>query len=322
LIEWLESRLGLRSAWTSATTRLTRPLPAGAGYRVTLGVAAATILLVQCCTGALLALYYTPTLDGAHDSVAVITQELRFGWLARSLHVWGMHLLVGILLLHLLAEFVRGSYRAPREMIWVAGVVLFAVIAAGVFTGQVLPMDQEAYQGLKIAGATAGPLGPLVIGSRDPTDATMMRFFVAHILLIPAAFIGLLVLHALLVGRHRLHGATAETSGDPTFLARCATASLVTIAALAILAFAWPKGLEPKADFTKSIAESKPLWLFLPLYQAKKMGPVEWFVLFGVPLLLVALPFLDRGQSRRLTLIAGFIVITAVAALGVMGATS
>jgi ubiquinol-cytochrome c reductase cytochrome b subunit len=320
--EYLDSRLGLGSFWASLKSRLTRPLPPGAGYRVTLGVVAIVLLLVQFVSGAMLAFYYQPTLEGAHDSVSIITQELRFGWLVRSVHIWAAHLLVGTVLLHLLAEFVKGSYRAPREFIWVAGTFLFFAVAAGFFSGQVLPMDQEAYQGLKIAGASAGPMSGFIIGGKDPSDFTMSRFFVGHILLVPAAIVALIVAHVALISKHRLHGAPEPTGSDPAFLTRAATASLVAIAAVAILAFAFPMGLKPKADFAVSLADSKPLWLFLPLYEAKKMGPIEHVVAFVIPILAVLVPFLDRGKSRAIVLAVGFIIVAALALLGVKGAMS
>ena len=320
--DFLESRTGLATAWRSASARLMRPLPPGAGLRVTLGVAAAVLLLVQFATGTLLALYYQPTLEGAHESVALINGELRFGWLVRSLHVWGMHLLVLTTLVHGLAEFLRGSNRAPRELLWIVGSILFLAVAAGAFTGQVLPMDQAGYQGLKIAASTAGPLGPVLLGGKDPTDATMSRFFVAHILLIPAAIVLLGVLHVALVAKLRLHGATEEKTGDPTFLERSAIAALVAIGVLAVLAFAWPCGLKPAADLTTSHADARPLWPFLPLYQAKKMGVVEYAVLVGAPAFLVALPFLDRARSRVVIIVVALLILASLIGLGALGARS
>lgn len=317
---FFESRLGLGAALASLKARLVRPLPPGAGYRVTLGVVAIVLLLVQFVSGALLAIYYQPTLEGAHDSVSIITQELRFGWLVRSVHIWAAHLLTGTVLLHLLAEFTKGSYRAPREFIWVAGILLFFAVAAGLFSGQVLPMDQEAYQGLKIAGATSGPLSGFILGGKDPSDFTMSRFFVGHILLVPAAIVLLIAVHVALIAKHRLHGAPEPAGTDPAFLTRSATAALVALAAVAILAFAFPMGLKPKADFAVSLAEAKPLWLFLPLYEAKKMGPIEHVVTFVIPILAVLVPFMDRGKSRAIVLTVGFIIVAALVALGVKGA--
>jgi cytochrome b6 len=286
---------------------------------VTLGTVSTVLFLVQCGTGTLLALYYQPSLDGAHASVALIAKELRYGWLIRSLHVWGMTLLLVAILAHLLVTFLRGTYRSPREFVWGSGAILFLVLCAGAFTGQFLPLDQEAWQGAVIAGSSAGPLKPLVYGGEGITDSTVTRFFAAHAIALPALALLLMAAHVALVGRHRLAGAPEATASDPTFLERVTIATLAALGLLVLLAVAYPAGIGPKADPTTSVATVKPTWIFLPLYQAMHYGQ-EGVLLYVVLPAFVLLPFLDRGKSRALALGIGLIVIAAVAALGLLGA--
>lgn len=311
--DWLESRTGLRAALGSLLGRV----HSARSWAPALGHVAGFLFLLQCATGVLLALYYRPAFDGAHASVERIVSEVRFGWLVRSIHVWGTHLLLATTLAHLAARFVTGSHRAPRELVWLSGVALLAALLGSAFTGQVLPLDQEGLQGALIAASEAGPAAEIVKGGPRLSDATVSRFFTAHVVIFPAIAALAIALHVALVAKHRLAGEEGAPPGSPH---RATLATLGAAMALAILAFALPAGIGPKGDPSLSVGGVKPLWIFLPLYQAMKGGWTGTFLLIGLPAALVALPFVDRGRNRLPILLLGFALMAGLLVLGLLGA--
>jgi len=318
-MSWIEDRTGLRSLIGAIRERLSRPLPSNSGGAV-LGSMALFFILIQVLTGALLAIYYVPSWGEAHSSVALISKDVTFGWLVRSVHAWSAHLLVAIVLLHLVRVFARGSYAKPREVTWLTGVALLGLLMGSAFTGQMLPMDDEAVKGAEVAAAYAGEAGmaDLVRGGPHVGPPMLTRMFAAHVIWAPIGIVLLAVAHLALVGRHRLHGAENTQGSSPELLRRLTFALLGSAALLAILAFVRPMGLGPPPG--ASGASVKPMWMFLPVYQAAKWvsGPATLLLLIGPPALLVAVPFLPR----RLAVAAGALMLTAAIVFGIWGAAS
>jgi len=318
-VSWLEERTGLGEAVRSLKSRLSRPLPSGSAGAV-LGSAAIFFLLVQAASGALLAIYYTPSWTEAHASVVRITKDVTFGWLVRSVHLWSAHLLVATAALHLVRTFARGSYSKPREVTWFTGVALLGLLMAAAFTGQMLPMDDEAVKGAEIGAAYANEvgMGDVVRGGTTVGGPTLTRMFSTHVLWVPAGLVLLVVSHLALVGRHRLHGAEALQGESPVFL-KCLGLTVIGAAGLlATLAFAFPAGIGPAPNAAEAGAAAKPLWMFLPVYQAAKhvSGPATLLLLLGPMAFLIAIPVLPR----RLAVGLGLLVLAGAIALGIMGA--
>ena len=315
----LEERIGHRAAWRSLIARLSRPLPPRS-FGVTLGSVAIFLILVQVITGALLAIYYTPAWDQARASVLRISKDVTFGWLVRSVHVWSAHLLVATVLLHLVRTFARGSYAKPREATWFAGAALLGLIMGAAFTGQMLPMDDEAVKGAEVAGWYASQLGManVVKGGVNVGPPTLTRMFAAHVIWIPAGLLLLIAAHMALISRHRLHGAESVEGSSPQFPRLIGFSVLAAAALVATLAFAFPAGVGPAPN--EGAGAAKPLWPFLPVYQAAKYvsGPGTILLLLGPPLFLIAVPFLPR----RLAIAAGALLLAAAAAFGIWGAVS
>ncbi len=320
-MSWLEERTGLRAAIQSLKARLSRPLPPNSAGAL-LGSVAIFFILVQVISGALLAIYYVPSWNEAHASVVRIAKDVTFGWLVRSIHVWSAHLLVATVLLHLVRTFALGSYAKPREVTWLTGVALFGVLMGAAFTGQMLPMDDEAVKGAEVAAAYAREMGlaDVVRGGPHVGAPMLTRMFVAHVILVPVSLIVLLAAHLALVARHRLRGAETLEGSSPIFLRRLGFALLGAAGILATLAFVFPAGIGPPPDSPDAPKIAKPLWMFLPVYQAAKKvsGPWTLLLLLGPPAFLIAVPFLPR----RLALGLGALLLAAALALGILGAAS
>src|SRR5262249_61549060 len=142
------------------------------------------------------------------QSLLYLNYEQPFGWYLRAVHYWGSNFLVVLLILHLLQVFVLGSYKYPRELTWISGMLLLLLTLGMALTGEVLRFDQESYWDLVIGFAVAGrtPLiGPLLVhflmGGPIIAGATLIRMFLMHVLLLPAAIVVLTALHLLLAYR-------------------------------------------------------------------------------------------------------------------------
>lgn len=213
LLAWIEERIPVQ-AWIAASLHVTIPRSAHTFY---LGGITLFCFVVQGTTGILLALYYQPTPETAYDSILVIMNQLNFGWLIRSVHAWSANLMIIFCILHLLRIVLQGAYKKPREITWLVGMgLLFLTLGFG-FTGYLLPWDQRAFWattvGTEIAGAVPF-IGDFVRqflrGGADVSAATLTRFFGVHVLVLPVALAGLLVLHLLLIHQQGL----ADPEGD------------------------------------------------------------------------------------------------------------
>ena len=201
---WLDERFGWRSVWTAI---FLRKIP-HVNWFYTLGSATLFMATLQIVTGILLTIYYVPTPDHAYDSVIYITTQLPAGWFIRGLHHWGASAMVILTALHMLRVFFYGAYKYPREVTWLTGVVLLLVVVGFGFTGYLLPWDQKAYWattvGTRIAGVAPG-VGEWILrimrGGDDLSAVTLARFFGAHVWVLPAALLTLLVTHMYLVIR-------------------------------------------------------------------------------------------------------------------------
>ncbi len=201
---WLDERFGWRSVWTAI---FLRKIP-HVNWFYTLGSATLFIATLQIVTGILLTIYYVPTPDHAYDSVIYITTQLPAGWFIRGLHHWGASAMIILTALHMLRVFFYGAYKYPREVTWLTGVVLLLVVVGFGFTGYLLPWDQKAYWattvGTRIAGVAPG-VGEWILrimrGGDDLSAVTLARFFGAHVWVLPAALLTLLVIHMYLVIR-------------------------------------------------------------------------------------------------------------------------
>src|SRR5438874_9934900 len=186
---WFESRAGLRDAIMPV---MTHPIPKGAagpmGWWYVFGSASMTMLMIQILTGILLALVYVPSADRAYDSLLYLNYEQPLGWFVRALHYYAGSGMVVMVILHMTQVFLHGTYKYPRELTWVLGVLLLLCTLGMFFTGQVLRWDPDAYWGLAVGGAMAGRVpvaGPWLVrqlfGGPVIGGDSLSRFFALHV---------------------------------------------------------------------------------------------------------------------------------------------
>jgi ubiquinol-cytochrome c reductase cytochrome b subunit len=203
LMDWLDERTGIR---TLERVLFLRKIPRGAGWLYTLGFASLFVFIVQVVTGSLLSLSYVASPDHAYESVTFIQNTLLFGSAIRGLHHWGASALIVLVGLHLATVFVLGAYKRPREVTWVAGVVLLLITIGLGFTGYLLPWDEKAYWATTVGTNMAGTvplIGDTVLriirGGTDVGAVALARFYGAHVLILPALFALTVAFHLYLV---------------------------------------------------------------------------------------------------------------------------
>ena len=202
---WLDERLDLTGIRHSL---LDRPVARGLTWWHTLGSATLAVFMVQVVTGVVLAMYYSPSPDHAHESIRYIERVVTSGTVVRGIHHWGSSAMVVLTVAHMLRVFTMGAYKYPREVNWLLGVALLFVVLGFGFTGYLLPYDQKAYWatqvGTNIAGTTpliGAKLVTLLRGGSQQGAATLTRFYSLHVLLLPLLLVGVVALHLVLVVR-------------------------------------------------------------------------------------------------------------------------
>jgi quinol-cytochrome oxidoreductase complex cytochrome b subunit len=207
VIDWLDDRVGVRKLIELA---LHVEIPRAA-HTYYLGGMTLFVFMSQGITGILLSLYYQPTPESAYNSILYIMNQVTFGWLIRSVHAWGANLMIILCILHMLRVIVQGAYKAPREVTWMVGMGLLFVTLGFGFTGYLLPWDQRAFWATTVGTdiASAVPLIGETIrnflrAGVDVSALTLSRFLGVHMLILPAALVGLFALHFLFIHQQGL----------------------------------------------------------------------------------------------------------------------
>jgi ubiquinol-cytochrome c reductase cytochrome b subunit len=313
-LDWLDSRTGYRSG---VNHLLDEPLPSGVGWWFITGSVLLFLLGVQVLTGLVLTMYYVPSPEHAYDSVRFIMDGVTFGPLVRGLHFFGASFIVIAAVIHMLRVVLFGSYKQPREVTWITGVVLLLVILAFALSGYLLPWDQKAYWAttvtINIARSTplfGEPVAALLRGGVDLGALTLGRWYTAHVFLLPACLVGFVVAHLYLMRRHGISGPISLRAGEakpfyPYHALKDTIAMAIVFALLITFAYTIPAPLDAIADPTDASYVPRPEWYFLSLFQLLKYfpGPLEPIATVVVPGLIVAglfaLPFLDRRPDRH-----------------------
>ena len=204
IFEWLDERLKFVEPLREM---MYHPIPRrSASWFYVFGSAALVLFLLQVATGILLALVYVPTGAGAWNSLEMLNHTVRFGWFLRAMHGWGANFMVAVVLIHMTQVFLFGAHKYPRQLTWIAGVFLLLFTLAMAFTGQIMRFDQDAYWGLGIGASIMGrvpmigaSMVHLMLGGPVIDSATLSRFFVLHVFLLPAILFAFIGLHLLLV---------------------------------------------------------------------------------------------------------------------------
>ena len=333
--QFLNDRLPLEEF----SAHLRKPLPKHINLLFSLGSLAMFLLLLQAVTGAFLAFYYSPSPEHAHNAVTYISEEVPFGAFVRGLHHWGASAMVIIVVLHLLRVVLYSSYKAPRELTWIFGVLLLLIVLGFGFTGYLLPWDEKAYWatvvGVEIA-STAPGLGDFVAkvmrGGTEIGAVTLSRFYALHTIWLPWLAFGLVGVHLFFVRYYGSSGTPKNTpeemkTGKPFYphqVFEDVVGMLILFVVLATVAIFVPVPLEDVADPTNADYDPRPEWYFLFLFQLLKyfQGPFEIIGTFVIPtvgmLLLLFLPFLDRSERAVLWKRPIALTVTSVSVIGIV----
>jgi cytochrome b6 len=326
VIDWVDERLDLSAARRFIAEKGVPVHTQKVWYY--LGGMTLFLFGVQIFTGILLLLYYRPSASEAYESVQFIVTQVQFGWLIRNVHSWSANLLIGLAFAHFFSVFLLKSYRKPRELTWISGILLLFLMLGFGFSGYLLPWNELSFFATKVGTGIAGAV-PLVgsftqrllRGGDDVTGATLSRFYGLHVAVLPAISTALVAVHLLFVQRQ---GMSVPPSIErqlrpgeklpqmpffPNYILRDVLAWYVVVAVLAALAAFYPWELGTKADAFAVVPPGiRPEWYFLATFHTLKLLPSHVFgvegehlgvVGFGIAaLFLVMVPFLDRRASR------------------------
>ncbi|HSN78263.1 MAG TPA: cytochrome b N-terminal domain-containing protein [Anaerolineae bacterium] len=295
-----------------------------------LGLLSTYLFGVEIVTGVLLMVFYAPTPERAYGDVLWLTSRVPFGQLTRDMHRLAAEAMVIVVVLHMLRTFLTGSYKKPRQFTWLTGVVLLLATLLLSFSGYLLPYDQLAYWAVTIGSSMADKIPPaslgatvklLLLGAPSVGPATLLRFYLLHVLFLPLALTFVFFIHYYKVVHFgiSLPSSEEEIGQDtarrvpaqrrraylPDVLSdEIAFLGLVTLVLLALLVFQVYPGapLEHHANPLKTPTHTEAPWYFLWVQGLLKLGDAT---LMGVLLpsalflLLFLLPYIDLNPSRR-----------------------
>jgi ubiquinol-cytochrome c reductase cytochrome b subunit len=316
--KWFHERLPIYALVKD--TVMDFPTPKNLNYWWTFGGILSLMLVVQIITGIVLVMHYTPHVDMAFDSVEHIMRDVNYGWLMRYMHANGASMFFIAVYIHMFRGMYYGSYKAPREVLWMIGVVIYLIMMATAFMGYVLPWGQMSFWGAKVITNLFSAIpffGDAITtwlwGGYSVDNPTLNRFFSLHYLL-PFVLAGVVGLHiwALHVpGNGNPTGIEVKSGQDtvafhPYYTMKDSFAIGVFLLFFAFWLFFQPNYLghainyQP-ADPLVTPAHIVPEWYYLPFYAIlraipnKLMGVVA---MFGSILILFALPWLDTSRVR------------------------
>lgn len=326
---WILARFPLAKAWNEHMAQYYTPKNFNFWYFF--GSLSLLVLVIQIVTGICLTMSYKPDAEMAFDSVEYIMRDVNWGWLIRYMHSTGASAFFIVVYLHMFRGLMYGSFKKPRELIWIFGMLIFFLLMAEAFMGYLLPWGQMSYWGAQVIISlfSAIPfvgedLALWIRGDYVISDATLNRFFAFHVIAIPLVLVGLVFLHIVAlhhVGSNNPDGIEIKDTKDsngvpvdgvpfhPYFTVKDIVAAIVFLIFFSIVIFYMPElngfFLEPEnfipADSLKTPEHIRPVWYFTPFYAIlraipDKLGGV--IALTASVLVFFALPWLDRAKVK------------------------
>jgi ubiquinol-cytochrome c reductase cytochrome b/c1 subunit len=317
-LQWFERRLPILGLMHSSFVAY--PTPRNLNYWWTFGAILSFMLGMQILTGVILAMHYTPNADLAFRSVELIVRDVNYGWLLRNMHAVGASMFFFAVYVHMFRGLYYGSYKEPREVLWILGVIIYLLMMATGFMGYVLPWGQMSFWGATVITNlfSAFPyvgdsIVTLLWGGYSVGNPTLNRFFSLHYLL-PFLIAGVVVLHVWalhVAGQNNPDGLDMKTDKDSVPFTPHATIKDMFGVSVFLLLYAWfifymPNYLGDADNYipanpAQTPAHIVPEWYYLPFYAMLRSIPNKLagvVVMFSSILILVFLPWLDTARTR------------------------
>jgi ubiquinol-cytochrome c reductase cytochrome b subunit len=320
VLNWIDQRLPVFTMMQKEYG--TFPTPRNFNYFWNFGALAMINLLIMIATGIFLSMHYTANTALAFDSVERIMRDVNFGWLLRYVHANGASMFFIVVYIHIWRGLYYGSYKKPRELLWMLGVTIFLLMMATAFMGYVLPWGQMSFWGATVITNlfSAFPIvGEYIVtwlwGGFSVDNATLNRFFSLHYLL-PFVIFGVVFLHVAalhITGSNNPLGIEPKGPQDtlpfhPYYTAKDSVGMVVYFAVFAALVFFFPNMLGHPDNYIPANplvtpAHIVPEWYFLPFYAILRAVPDKLggvLLMFGSIAVLFVLPWLDTSPVRSM----------------------
>jgi len=338
LLAWIDDRFPLTKVWEEHLSKYYAPKNFNFWYYF--GSLALLILVMQIVTGIFLTMHYKPDTKLAFASVEFIMRDVDWGWLLRYLHSTGASFFFIVIYLHMFRGLLYGSYRNPRELIWIFGVVIYVALMAEAFMGYLLPWGNMSYWGAQVIInlASAIPvvgngLSEWIRGDFVVSDATLNRFFAFHVIAVPLILVALVFVHIVAlhkVGSNNPDGVEIKKKKGadgipldgipfhPYYTVKDIVGVTVFLILFCAVVFFAPelKGWFLEADnfvpanVLHTPPDIKPLWYFTPFYSILRANTVAFFgveaklwgvIFMGLAIvILFFLPWLDRSPAKSI----------------------
>ena len=356
LRDWVDDRLPIMRAWDTHMGGYYAPKNFNFFYFF--GVLALVVLVNQLLTGIWLTMMFVPDAEKAFASVEYIMRDVDYGWIIRYMHSTGASAFFVVIYMHMFKALLYGSYRKPRELVWVFGMLILLALMAEAFLGYILPWGQMSYWGAQVIVSLFGaipyigdPLVEWIRGDYLISGITLNRFFALHVVAVPIILLALVVLHLLAlheVGSNNPDGVDIKKHKDengvpldgvafhPYYTVHDIVGIVVFLMAFCAVIFFFPEMggyfLEhanfEEANPLKTPEHIAPVWYFTPFYSVLRAVPDKLlgFIAFGSSVaILFVLPWLDRSPVKSIRykgkFSVGFILVFVASfiILGVLG---
>jgi quinol-cytochrome oxidoreductase complex cytochrome b subunit len=320
-MKWMEARLPIAGLVHSSFVAY--PTPRNLNYWWTFGGILSVMLMIQIITGVVLVMHYTPHVDLAFTSVESIMRDVNYGWLLRYVHANGASMFFLAVYIHIFRGLYYGSYKEPREVLWILGVIIFLLMIAAGFMGYVLPWGQMSFWAATVITnlfsaipVVGDPIVSWLWGGYSVGNPTLNRFFSLHYLL-PFVILGVVVLHVWalhVVGQNNPTGVEPKSKQDTVPFTPYATVKDGFMIVCFFIVYAWfvfylPNYLGHPDNYIPANPQVTPThivpeWYYLPFYAILRAIPSK---LGGVIMLVAAIailafaPWLDTSKVRSAT---------------------
>lgn len=356
LLNWIDARFPLTKMWNEHMGQYYAPKNFNIWYYF--GVFSLVVLVIQIVTGIFLTMNYKPDAQTAFASVEYIMRDVEYGWLMRYMHSTGASFFFIVVYIHMFRGLMYGSYRKPRELVWLIGMFIYVALMAEAFMGYLLPWGQMSYWGAQVIISLFGAIPFIgedislwIRGDYVIADATLNRFFALHVVALPIIILGLVVVHIIAlheVGSNNPDGVEIKKKKDangkpldgipfhPYYTVKDTAGVIAFLIVFSVVLFYMPEMNGYFLEHANFIPANPmvtpehiaPVWYFTPFYAILRAVPDKLLgvVAMGAAIVvLFLLPWLDRSPVKSirykgmLSKIALFLFVISFIALGILG---